>query len=328
MRRRDVIRLLGGTAALGWLRAAWGQQERVRRVGIVGPLAADDEEGQRRVAAFLNGLQQLGWTEGRNLEVIYRWGVADAAHIRTSIAELLAVAEIILVQGSSITSALQQTTRTTPVVFVNVIDPVGAGFVDSLSHPGSNITGFTFAEYGISGKWLELLKEIVPRISRAAVLRDATISSGSGQLGALQSVAPGLGIELTPLSVRDPAEIERGITGFVRSSEDGLVVTGGPLAVVHRKLIIALAARHKLPAIYWSNTHVHDGGLISYGADQIEPYRQAASYVHRILNGEKAADLPVQVATKYGLALNLKTAKALGLTVPPTVLARTDEVIE
>jgi putative ABC transport system substrate-binding protein len=297
-------------------------------VGVVGPLAADDEEGQRRVAAFLEGLQQLGWTEGRNVEIVYRWGAADAVHIRTSTAELLAVADVILAQGSSITTDLQQATRTTPIVFVNVIDPVGAGFVDSLSRPGGNITGFTLAEYGISGKWLELLKEIVPRLSRVAVLRDATISSGSGQLGALQSVAPGLGIELTPLNVRDPAEIERGITGFVRSSQDGLVVTGGPLAVVHRKLIIGVAAKHRLAAIYWSNTHARDGGLISYGADQIEPYRLAASYVHRILNGEKPADLPVQAPTKYELVINLKTARALGFTIPPTLLARADKVIE
>lgn len=299
----------------------------MRRVGIVGPLAADDEEGQRRVAAFLGGLQQLGWTEGGNVQIVYRWGAADAAHIRTSIAELLAVADVILVQGSSITTPCSKP-RTTPIVFVNVIDPVGAGFVDSLSRPGGNITGFTLAEYGISGKWLELLKEIVPRMSRVAVLRDSTISSGSGQLGALQSVAPGLGIELTPLNVRDPAEIERGITGFVRSSEDGLVATGGPLAVVHRKLIIAVAAKHRLGAVYWSNTHARDGGLISYGADQIEPYRLAASYVHRILNGEKPADLPVQLATKYELVINLKTARALGFTIPPTLLARVDEVIE
>ncbi|MFL6796285.1 MAG: ABC transporter substrate-binding protein [Xanthobacteraceae bacterium] len=300
----------------------------MRRIGLISPLAADDEEGQHRATAFLNVLQQLGWTEGRNVQIVYRWGAVDAAHIRASAAELLAAVEVIVAQGSSITSALQQATRTTPVVFVNVIDPVGAGFVDSLSRPGGNITGFTFAEYGISGKWLELLKQIVPRMSRVAVLRDATISSGSGQLGALQSVAPSLGIELTPLSVRDPNEIERGITGFVRSSEDGLIVTGGPLAVVHRKLIIAVAARHRLPAIYWSNTHVRDGGLISYGADQIEPYREAANYVHRILKGEKPANLPVQAASKYELVINLKTAKALLLDLPASVLARADEVIE
>jgi putative ABC transport system substrate-binding protein len=248
--------------------------------------------------------------------------------LSTSKAELLAVADVILGQGSSITSALQQATTTVPVVFVNVADPVGAGFVDSLSRPGGNITGFMNFEYGISGKWLELLKEIVPRMSRAGVLRDPTIASGSGQLGAIQSVAPGLGVELYPINVRDPAEIERGITGFVRSTDDGLIVTASPLAAVHRKLIVMLARRHRVPAIYWERTPVHDGGLISYGADLTDQFGRAAGYVDRILKGEKPADLPVQAPTKYELVLNMKTAKALGIEIPPTLLARADEVIE
>src|SRR5215469_13306606 len=247
MRRRDFISLIGGTMA-AWPIAARAQQDsRLRRVGVLAPFAADDGEGQRRVAAFLKGLQQFGWVAGRNIQIVYRWGAADAERIRTSKAELLAVADVILGQGSSITSALQQATNTVPVVFVNVADPVGAGFVDSLSRPGGNITGFMNFEYGISGKWLELLKEIVPRMSRAGVLRDPTIASGSGQLGAIQSVAPGLGVELYPINVRDPAEIERGITGFVRSTDDGLIVTASPLAAVHRKLIVMLAQRHRVP---------------------------------------------------------------------------------
>jgi ABC-type uncharacterized transport system substrate-binding protein len=325
--RRELIAALGGAAA--WPLAAQAQQdERMRRVGVLAPYAADDEEGQRRIAAFLKELQQFGWAEGRNIQIVYRWGAADAERIRTSKAELLGVADVILSQGSSITSALQQATNTVPVVFVNVADPVGAGFVDSLSRPGGNITGFMNFEYGFSGKWLELLKEIAPRMSRVGVLRDPTIASGSGQLGAIQSVAPGLGVELYPINVKGPTEIERGITGFVRSTDDGLIVTASPLAAVHRKLIVMLARRHRMPAIYWDRTSVHDGGLISYGADLTDQFRRAASYVDRILKGENPADLPVQAPTKYELVINLKTAKVLGLTIPPGVLAIADEVIE
>src|SRR5262245_8265180 len=239
VRRREFITLLGG--AVGWPLAARAQQrEPMRRVGVLVPFSADDEEGQRRIAAFLKELQQFGWVKGRNIQIMDRWGAADAERIRSSMVELLGVADVILSQGSSITSALQQATKTVPVVFVNVADPVGAGFVDNLSRPGGNITGFMNFEYGMSSKWLELLKEIVPRMSRVGVLRDPTIASGSGQLGAIQSVAAGLGIELYPINVRDPTEIERGITGFVRSTDDGLIVTASPLA-----------RRHTVPAIYW-----------------------------------------------------------------------------
>jgi ABC-type uncharacterized transport system substrate-binding protein len=328
LNRRELVTLLGGAAA-AWPPAVRAQQnERMRRVGVLAPFAADDEEGQHRIAAFLKELQQLGWVEGRNVQIVYRWGAADAERIRTSKAELLGVADVILSQGSSITSALQQATNTVPVVFVNVADPVGAGFVDSLSRPGGNITGFMNFEYGFSGKWLELLKEIAPRMSRVGVLRDPTIASGSGQLGAIQSVAPGLGVELHPINVRDPTEIERGITGFVRSTDDGLIVTASPLAAVHRKLIVMLARSHRVPAIYWDRTFIHDGGLISYGADLADHFRRAASYVDRILKGEKPADLPVQAPTKYELVINLKTANSLGLTIPPGMLAIADEVSE
>ena len=328
MRRRDFIAALGSTAATWPLVARAQQDSRMRRVGVLVPFSADDEEGQRRIAAFLKELQQFGWVKGRNIQIMDRWGAADAERIRSSMVELLGVADVILSQGSSITSALQQATKTVPVVFVNVADPVGAGFVDNLSRPGGNITGFMNFEYSMSSKWLELLKEIVPRMSRVGVLRDPTIASGSGQLGAIQSVAAGLGIELYPINVRDPTEIERGITGFVRSTDDGLIVTASPLAAVHRKLIVMLARRHTVPAIYWDRTCVHDGGLISYGADLTDQFRRAAEYINRILKGEKPADLPAQAPTKYELAINLKTAKALGITLPPTLLARADEVIE
>ena len=327
MRRREFIALVGGAAV--WPLAARAQQDsRMRRVGVLVPFSADDEEGQRRIAAFLKELQQFGWVKGRNIQIMDRWGAADAERIRSSMVELLGVADVILSQGSSITSALQQATKTVPVVFVNVADPVGAGFVDNLSRPGGNITGFMNFEYGMSSKWLELLKEIVPRMSRVGVLRDPTIASGSGQLGAIQSVAAGLGIELYPINVRDPTEIERGITGFVRSTDDGLIVTASPLAAVHRKLIVMLARRHTVPAIYWDRTCVHDGGLISYGADLTDQFRRAAEYINRILKGEKPADLPAQAPTKYELVINLKTAKTLGLEIPATLLARADEVIE
>jgi putative ABC transport system substrate-binding protein len=282
-----------------------------------------------RKEAFLQGLHELGWTDGRNIQIIYQWGATDADRIRQSAAELIAFApDVILAQGGSTVGWLQQATHTVPIVFVAVIDPVGAGFVDSLARPGGNITGLTNFEYGFSGKWLELLKEIAPSIRRAAVLRDASIASGSGQLGALQGTASSSGVELRPISVRDATELKKAVAEFARSANGAMIVTGSPLAIVQRKLIVTLATTNKLPAIYSDRAFVNEGGLISYGADLIAQYQQAASYVDRILKGEMPADLPVQAPTKYELVINLKTAKTLGLTVPPTLLARADEVIE
>jgi putative ABC transport system substrate-binding protein len=329
MRRRAFITLLGGTA-VAWPLAARAQQSgAMRRIGVLMPLTADDLEASPRVTALAQGLQQLGWTVGRNVRIDYRWGAVDADHSRRYAAELLALApDVILAGGSPAVAALQQATRTVPIVFANIVDPVGAGFVDSLAQPGGNATGFTIYEYGISGKWLELLKEIAPHVTRAAVIRDPTIAAGAGQLGAIQSVAPSLGVELRPLGVRDAGEIERAITAFAHSPNGGLIVTGSALAVVHRELITTLAARYRLPAVYTLPLMANAGGLISYGPDSIDPYRRAAGYVDRILKGEKPGDLPVQAPTKYELVINLKTAKALGLTVPDSLLARADEVIE
>jgi putative ABC transport system substrate-binding protein len=329
VRRREFITLLGG-AAVAWPLAARAQQgERMRRIGVFMNLASDDAEGQARNAAFLQGLQQSGWTVSRNVQIDYRWSAGDAELFRRHAAELAVLApDVILATGSATVGPLLQATRTVPIVFVQVPDPVGAGFVESLARPGGNATGFTIFEYGISGKWLELLKEIAPSVTRVAVLRDPAIAAGAGQLGAIQSVAPSLGVELRPLGVRDAGEIERSVTAFARSSNGGLIVTGSTLALVHRDLITTLAARHRLPAVYNSRYFATVGGLISYGSDSIDPYRRAASYVDRILKGEKPADLPVQAPTKYELVINLKTAKALGLDVPTTVLARADEVIE
>jgi ABC-type uncharacterized transport system substrate-binding protein len=328
MRRRKFITLLGGAAA--WPLAAAAQQtDRVRRVGALGALAADDPEGQARLAAFREGLQQLGWIDGRNVRIDSRWGAGDADDIRKNAKELVALApDVILATGSAAMGPLQQLTRTVPVVFVLVPDPVGAGYIDSLAHPGGNATGFTIFEFAIGAKWLELLKEIVLGLKRAAVLRDPAISSGLGLFGAIQSAAPSLGLEVSAVNVRDAGEIERAVSSFARSPNGGLIVTPSALAGVHRKLIIALAAQHKLPAIYYERYYVKDGGLISYGADFHDQFRSAASYVDRILKGEKPADLPVQAPTKYQLVINLKTTKALGLTVPPSLLARADEVIE
>ena len=290
--------------------------------------AADDPEGQARLAAFRQGLEQLGWSEGQNLRIDARWATANE-DIRKHATELAALApDLILATATAAVTPLQQATRAIPIVFVSVVDPVGAGFVASLARPGGNATGFTIFEYGISGKWLELLKEMVPGMTRAAVLRDPGTASGIGQYAAIQSVAPGLRVELTPVDVRDAAEIERDVAAFARTATGGLIVTGSPAAGAHRELIFALAARHKLPAIYAFRFFVTAGGLISYGPDTIDPYRRAASYVDRILKGEKPADLPVQAPTKYELVINLKTANALGITVPPTLLARADEVIE
>jgi putative ABC transport system substrate-binding protein len=328
MRRREFITLLGGAAA--WPLAAGAQRaDGVRRIGVLMNLAADDPESPVRIAAFLQGLQQLGWTDGRNVRIHYRWGADDAERSRRYAMELVALApDVILASSSPGVAASQQATRTVPVVFVSVVDPVGSGFVDSLARPGGNTTGFTLFEYSISGKWLELLKEVAPRVTRAAVLRDPTLASGGGQLGAIQSVAPSFGVELSPVGVRDAGEIERTLTAFARSPNGGLIVTGSSLAVFHRELIIALAARHRLPGVYPFRYMAAQGGLIAYGPDIIDQYRRAPQYVDRILKGEKPADLPVQAPTKCELAINLKTAKALGLDVPDKLLVAADEVIE
>jgi putative ABC transport system substrate-binding protein len=329
MRRRNFIALLGG-AAVAWPLAARAQQpDRVRRIGVLTPFAADDAEGHARLTAFAQGLQQLGWTVGQNIRIDYRWGDGKADTMHKYAAELVALApEVILANSSAAVSPLLQTTRTIPIVFAVVADPVGAGFVESLARPGGNATGFTVFEYSIAGKWLELLKEIAPRLTRAAVLRDSAIAAGTGQLGAIQAMASSLGIELRPVDVRDAGEIERAITAFAQGSNGGLIVTGSPAAVVHRGLIVALAARHRLPAVYNTRFYATGGGLISYGPDFLDQFRRAAGYVDRILKGEKPADLPVQAPTKYDLVINLKTARALGLDIPATVLARADEVIE
>jgi putative tryptophan/tyrosine transport system substrate-binding protein len=329
MRRREFITMLGSAAA-GWPLAARAQQgDRMRRIGVLTPLAADDPEHQARLAAFLRELQHLGWAVGRNLHIDTRSSASDPDRARRGAAELVALApDVILATGGSVVGPLLQVTRRVPVVFTQTPDPVGAGFVESLARPGGNATGFLLFEYGISGKWLELLKEIAPRVTRAAVLRDPTLPQGAGQFGAIQSVASSLGVELRPIDVRDAGEIERGVMAFSSAPNGGLIVTASGLANVHRQLIIALAARHRLPAIYFFRLFATGGGLISYGPDSIDPHRRAAGYVDRILKGEKPGDLPVQAPTKYETILNLKTAKSLGLDIPATVLARADEVIE
>ncbi|MGB8430170.1 MAG: ABC transporter substrate-binding protein, partial [Pseudolabrys sp.] len=306
------------------------QSDRVRRIGVLVAATADDGDYQARIAAFQQGLQQLGWSDGRNVHIDTRWATTKPDDIRRHAAELAALAPDVILAGTGTATVapLLQATRTVPIVFAVVIDPVGAGFVDSLARPGGNATGFTVFEYGMSGKWLELLKQIAPAVTRAAVFRDPTIASGIGQFAAVQAVAPSLGVDLSAVDVRDAGEIERAVTAFARSSNDGLIVTASALATRHRDLIIALAARLRLPAVYPYRFFVTIGGLISYGPDFVDQYRQAAGYVDRILKGEKPAELPVQAATKYELAINLKTAKALGLTVPPAVLARAGEVIE
>jgi putative tryptophan/tyrosine transport system substrate-binding protein len=326
MKRREFITLLGGAAA--WPLTARAQQAGgMRRVGMLMNVAADDPEGQARLTAFVQGLQQLGWNDGRNVRIETRWAGGDADRIRQYATELAALApDVIVGTGTAVMGPLQRATRTLPIVFVQVIDPVGAGFVASLARPGGNTTGFTVFEFGMSGKWLELLKEIAPRVTRVGVLRD--FASGLGQLGAIQSVAASFGVELTPIGVSDAGEIERSITAFARGANSGLIVTGSTDALVQRELITTLAARHRLPAVYSFRYFAASGGLISYGPDSIDPYRRAAGYVDRILKGEKPADLPVQAPTKYELVINLKTAKALGLEVPASVLARADEVIE
>jgi putative tryptophan/tyrosine transport system substrate-binding protein len=329
MKRRDFITLLVGAAAAWPLVVRAQQGERVRRIGVLQSLAADDPEGQARLAAFAQGLQQSGWTIGRNVQIDTRWAAGDAERFRRYGAELVALApDVILAVGAAAVGPLQQATHTVPIVFVNTSDPVGAGFVESLARPGGNATGFLLYEYGTSGKWLELLKEIAPRVTRVAVLRDSALAAGTGQLGAIQAVAPSFGVELRPVDVRDAPEIERAVAAFARVSDGGLIVTGSTLALVHRDLIVTLAARHKLPAVYFQRVFVTSGGLISYAPDQIDQFRRAGGYVDRILKGEKPADLPVQAPTKLELVINLNTARALGIDVPPTLLARADEVIE
>jgi putative ABC transport system substrate-binding protein len=329
MQRREFITLLGGTA-VAWPLAAHAQQPtKLAIIGVLMSLAADDRQGQARLAAFMQGLRELGWADGRNVRIDTRWAAGDADNTRKYAAELVALApDVILASGGAVVGTLLQATRTVPIVFTQTPDPVGAGFVASLARPGGNATGFTAFEYGLSGKWLELLKEIAPRVTRVALLRDPAIPQGIGQFGAIQSVAPSLGLEVSPIDVRDAGEIERAITAFARSSNGGLIVTGSALAVVHRDLIVMLAARYKLPATYFLRDFVTAGGLISYGPDPIDPHRRAAVYVDRILKGEKPADLPVQAPTKYETVINLKTAKALGLDIPPTLLGHANEVIE
>jgi putative tryptophan/tyrosine transport system substrate-binding protein len=328
MRRREFITLLGGAAA-AWPVAARAQQQRMRRIGVLSALAADDPESMARIAAFLQGLQELGWSVGGNVRIDYRWGASDADRARRSTAELVAlVPDVILANGGSIMAPLQQVTRTVPIVFAAVADPVGSGFVASLARPGGNTTGFANFEYGISGKWLELLKQLRPAVKRVAVLRDPTVASGSGQLGAIQAVAPGLGVELSPVNLRDIDEIERDLADFAGKPNGGMIVTAGGAGIRHRDVIIPLAARHRLPAIYANRFFVTGGGLISYGTHLPDQFRQAAGYVDHILKGDKPADLPVQAPTRFELVINLQTAKTLGLEVPPTLLARADEVIE
>jgi putative ABC transport system substrate-binding protein len=301
----------------------------MRRIGVLMSVAADDSEGQARLRAFVQGLQELGWTDGRNLRIDTRWAAGDVDRFRKYAEELVALgSDVILASGGAAAGALLQATRAVPIVFTQTPDPVGAGYVASLAQPGGNATGFLFNEYGMSAKWLELLKEIAPRVTRAVVLRDAAIAQGIGQFAVIQAAAPSFGVELRPVDMRDAPAIERGVEEFARFPNGGLIVTGSGAALVHRDLIIALAARYRLPAVYPGRYFVASGGLISYGPDSIDPHRRAAGYVDRILKGEKPADLPVQAPTKYELVVNLKTAKTLGLTIPSTALARAADVIE
>ena len=330
MKRRQFIALLGGAASAPLVRplAAHAQQgERIRRIGVLSALSKNASEEQKRVAALQQALQQLGWIDGHNLRIEYRWGARNATEARRYVAELVALApDVILSAGSTALGLLLQATRAVPIVFVAVADPVGTGLVDSLARPGGNATGFTLYEFGLSAKWLELLTQIAPSAKRVGIIRDPTFAAGLGQFGAIQAAAPSFGVEVKPLNMRGATEIERAVAAFARTSHGGLILTGG--LVAHRDLIVTLAARHRLPAIYPQRFFVTGGGLISYGPVVSDQYRRAAVYVDRILKGEKPADLPVQAPTKYELVINLKTAKALGLSVPPTLIARADEVIE
>ena len=329
MRRREFIKLFAGTSTTWPLIARAQQSGRLRRIGVFEPLATDDPEMQSRRKAFADALQQLGWTEGQNVHVEYRSAGGDPNRLRTVVAELIALTpDVILSQSSPSLAALLQATRTIPIVFTVVADPVGAGYVDSLAHPGDNATGFTNYEYSIAGKWLELLKEIAPGVRDVAVLRDPSIAAGPGQFAAIQSAAGPRGVELRPINVRDAGEIEKAIAAFASVSNGGLIVTGSPAMTVHRALIIDLAARYRLPAVYNAQLFVSAGGLMSYSSNFIDQFPRAAQYVDRILRGEKPADLHVQTPTKYDLAINLKTAKALGIDVPVSLMARADKTIE
>src|SRR5215213_4003758 len=326
MKRREFVSLLGG--AVAWPLGARAQ-ERVRRIGVLMSLTEGDPETKRRIGAFLEGLRQLGWADGGNAQINYRWGGGNPNDIRRYAAELAALApDVILATGSVTVGPLLEVTRTVPIVFVQVPDPVAAGFVESLARPGGNATGFVNFEYGMGAKWLELLKQIAPTVTRVGVLRDPALAVGAGQYGAIQSVAPSLAMEASPINLRDAGEIDRGIANFARVPNGGLILTGGALGIVHRDLIVTLAARHNLPAVYIDRYFAEGGGLISYGPDSIDAYRRTAAYVDRILKGDKPASLPVQLPVKYDLVINLKTAKALGVTVPPSLVARADEVIE
>jgi ABC-type uncharacterized transport system substrate-binding protein len=330
IRRREFITLLGGVAAAWPLGARAQQPQRMRRIGVLMSLAADDPEAQARTTAFVQELAQVGWIAGRNVQIDNRWIAGDSERVRRYVAELVALApDVIVTTGTLSVAALIEATRTVPIVFAGIPDPVGAGFINSLSRPGGNATGFLLYEYGLSAKWLELLKQIAPQTTRVAMIREsAAIATGAGQFAAIQSAAPSVGVEVSPINVRAAGEIEHGVTAFARSPNGGLIVTGGPLMITHRDLMVALAARHRLPAVYTVRFFVTGGGLISYGPDRVDQWRRAAGYVDRILKGEKPADLPVQAPTKYELVINLKTAKALGLEVPATLIARADEVIE
>ena len=329
MKRREFITLVGSAVAACPLAARAQQSDRMRRIGVLMNLAADDSEAPARVAAFAQGLQELGWIMGRNVRIDYRWGAGVADLYRRYGAELIALApDLILASGVPAVSAVQQASRTMPVVFVDTTDPVAAGFIASLARPGGYATGFMQFEFGMSGKWLELLKEIAPGVTRAAVIRNPMTPAGAGQLGAIQAVAPSFGVEISPVDVRDTSEIEHAIAAFAGKPNGGLIVLSTSLAVVHREQIIGSAARHRLPVVYPFRIYVNAGGLVSYGPDKIDPYRRAAGYVDRILKGEKTADLPVQTPTKYDLVINLKTAKVLGLKIPDRLLALADDVIE
>jgi len=328
MRRREFITLLGGAAA--WpLTARAQQRQRMRRVGVFTPGTADDPEHKTRDAAFLQGLGELGWIVGRNLRIDYRWGAGDYERFRAMAAELIELnPDVILAQGSSTVTALQKTSGTVPIVFANVTDPVGSSLVATMARPGGNATGFVTTEFGFSAKWLELLKELAPRVTRVAVLRSSAVASQIALFGGIQSVAPALGVELRPIDTRDAGEIERAVAAFAGEPNGGLIAASGSGVLLHRELIVALAARYRLPAVYAYRSHVVSGGLASYGPDSIDQFRRAAQYVDRILKGERPADLPVQAPTKYELVINLKTAKVLGIEMPASVLARADEVIE
>src|SRR5262249_21241472 len=325
MRRRDFIKVIAGSAATWPFTARAQQSERIRRIGVLMPFAIDNPEGQARITAFLQELRQLGWTEGRNLQIEYRWDTGD---LRKAATELVTLSpDVILASTTPAVAALQQATRTVPIVFAQVADPVSAGFVASLAKPGGNITGFTNFDYAIGAKWVELLKEVAPHVTRVGVIRDPTVTASIGQFASIQSAAPSFGLEVSPLGGRDARDIEHTVTEFARGSNCGLIAVGTPLSANNRDLTISLAARHRLPAVYPYRTFTADGGLMSYGSDSVDPHRQAAGYVDRILKGEKPADLPVQSATKFELVINLKAAKSLGLTAPPSLPSHPHPII-